>query len=116
MRTLNKNKTKLWLSNPTATTDKQVGGYYTGESIKTYGTATAIYLHLYPYNGEIVENTFGKDVSLDMVAVSNDVVLTKDSLLFLAQPSTNLDTTYDYRVGEISKSLNTYQYGLVRRT
>lgn len=116
MRTLDKNKTKLWVVNSSGTTEMiDSDGFYTGEVVKSYGVPSTIYLHLYPSGGEITEKLFGKDSSFDMLAVSNNVILTKDSLLFLDEPLSNYDITYDYRVSEILKSLNTYNYGLKKR-
>lgn len=117
MRTLNRNKTKLWVVQPIGATEEMDNdGFYTGQIITAYSSPLVIYLHLYPSSGEIVERLFGKDASYDMIAVSNDVVLNKDSLLFLSVPFSNYDITYDYHIGKILKSLNTYQYGLKKRT
>lgn len=116
MRTLVKNKRPLWLVNITGTTDKtDSDGNYTGEVVPTYSTPVKIMIDYLPSNGAVVEQIFGKDYSCDMVAVSNDVVLTKNSLLFYSQPSSNYDKTYDLKVKDIKPSLNTYYYGLVGR-
>lgn len=117
MRTLNKNKTTLWIVNPTAKVAVvDVDGFQTGEFTTSFTTPVSKDIALYPSNGTIVEEIFGKDYSCDMIAVSNEVNLSKDSLLFLSQPVSNYTTTYDYYVDKINKSLNTYQYGLRRRT
>lgn len=117
MRTLERNKTKLWMVDVTGVTEStDIDGFKTGDFVKTYSTPVVIYLSLYPANGKIVEDIFGRDASLDMVAVSNDVVLTKNTLLFLTAPVSNYLTTYDYKVDRINISLNTKQYGLLRRT
>lgn len=116
MRNLNLNLTKLWKVESSGLTDlKDSDGNYTGERIKAYSTPTQIALNIYPSNGTIAEQIFGKDASFDMVAVSNTVVLGKDTLLFLTQPTSNYDTTYDYSVSKINKSKNTYNYGLKGR-
>lgn len=116
MRTLNKNKVQLWLIEPSGL-DEIVNsdGFFTGEYTKIYSPAIIIFINLYPANGNITTKLFGKDYECDMVAVSNDVVLTKDSLLFSSVPLSNYDKTYDYTVDNISKSLNTYNYGLKAR-
>ena len=117
MRTLEINKTKLWYVNIVSITDKIDGdGFFTGEKINTYGTPAIIYLPLYPANGRVSEQIFGKDAQLDMVAVSNNVELNKDTLLFLSAPTTtSYDTTYDYNINSIAISLNTFNYGLKKR-
>lgn len=116
-RTLGINKTKLWVVNKTGETEVVDGdGYYTGEITDTYSDPVEIYLTLYPSNGAIIEQLFGKDASLDMVAVSNYVELNLNSLLFLTEPTDNFYTTYTYNVNNIKRSLNTFQYGLKART
>lgn len=117
MRTLNKNKIALWVTSPnTKTRETDSDGNYTGEYITTFKTPTKIYINLYPATGEIVEEIFGKSYDCDMVAVSIDVILDKDTLLFYTQPTSDYNTTYDFRVDRILTSLNNCQYGLKRRT
>jgi len=118
MRTLEINKTTLWYVKQTGSTKKtDSNGYYTGEIVPTFSTPTEIRIALYPSNGSVTEQIFGKDASLDMIGVSNDVVLDETCLLFITKPITgqNYFTTYDYSVSMIKKSLNTYQYGFKRR-
>ena len=116
MRTLNLNKTKLWKVTQTGVEKKvDSNGFLTGERIKTYGTPEVVYIHLYPATGEIVEQIFGKDSSFDKIAVSTDVVLEDDCLLFLSQPVSHYDQTYDYKLSKIVESLNVYNYGLKAR-
>jgi len=117
MRTLEKNKLSYWLVNKVGDTNEvDVDMNYTGEVIPVYSNPSQIRLATYPANGKITEEMFGKNSQLDLIAVSTDVVLTKDSLLFLASPLGDYSTTYDYRVDKINQSLNGYSYGLVRRT
>jgi len=116
MRNLERNKYSLWYVTETGETrEVDDNGHYTGAYIPTYSTPTEIKIALYPSTSNIVEQIFGRDASLDMVAISNDVVLDKDGLLFESEPTSDFDTTYDYRVSSISKSLNTINYGLERR-
>lgn len=116
MRTLNKNKVNLWYVRPSGEVDVTDGdGNYTGEKTRTYTEPTLIKIPLYPADGEIAENIFGKDLNFDMISVSNDVELHEDGLLFKELPTANYDTTYDYKVSSIKESLNTKQYGLEMR-
>lgn len=116
MRTLERNKTVLWLVNVTGSSQKvDSQNYYTGEVVETFGTPTKIEIALYPSFGDIVERIFGTDTSFDMIAVSNDIVLNENSLLFETQPTSDFYKNYDYRVKRILKSLNTYNYGLESR-
>jgi len=116
VRTLARNQTKLWIVSPATKVEAlDSDGYRTGEFVSVFTSPTIIYLSLYPSTGSIVEQLFGKDYSPDMLACSNDIVLTKDTLLFLQEPISDYATTYDYKVDKILESLNTYQYGLRRR-
>lgn len=113
MRSLNLNKTSLWRVDINSKTEiKDDDGYFTGDYVIEYSTPTKIALHLYPSNSEITKKLFGIDDSFDMIANSNEIVLNQDTLLFLSEPSDNYDSTYDYSVSSISKSLNSYNYGL----
>jgi hypothetical protein len=115
-RTLNLNTTKFWLINVIGQSDEiDNDGFKTGEVIDTYSDPIEINLSIYPANGNIVEQLFGKDVQLDKIAVSSSIDLNKDSLLFLTEPVSNFYTTYDYRVSNIKKSINVFQYGLRNR-
>lgn len=117
MRTLLKNKVQLYYVPFSAWTDEvDADGNYTGEKIASYGSPNEISINIYPAGSEIVEQIFGKEASFDMVAVSNEIVLDEFGLLFTSLPTGNYDTTYDYKIHSISKSLNTYAYGLRRRT
>lgn len=117
MRTLNKNKQTLWRVDVIGTTPYVDNlGFETGEIINLYSTPTKIEINIYPSYGDVVEQIFGKDQSYDMLAVSNEIELLSSTLLFLTEPISNYDKTYDFRIGKIKKSLNTYNYGLRSRT
>jgi len=119
MRTLERNKTKLWYVAYTGEADVvDDDGFKTGEVTKTYSSPSAVYISLYPSSGLIVEQLFGKDASYDMIAVTsqNERILNKEDLLFLSEPLSNYDTTYDFRVDRVLTSLNGSSYGLRRRT
>lgn len=116
MRTLNRNKTKLWYVTKLSPIDvTDADGNFTGEVISNYSLPVPIEITLYPSNGKIIEQIFGKDVSFDMVAVSTDILLDANTFLFLTEPSSNFETTYTYRIDFIKKSLNVIQYGLRSR-
>jgi len=113
MRTLNRNSTIIWYVEPASDTEYiDEDGFYTGEIIKNYSTPVKSTLNLYPANGVVVERLFGKDASLDMVAVSNLLDLSENALIFLTLPISDYETTCDYTVSRISKSLNSFSYGL----
>ena len=115
MRTLELNKSNLWYVEYIGEVEVlDEDGLYTGEVEIAYSEPKAIRLHLYPATGEVVDRTFGRELKLDMLTNSNEV-LTEMSLLFLEKPVGNYEATYDYRVSAIMGSLNTIQYGLVSR-
>ena len=116
MRTLNRNKTKLWYVEPASTIEvKDSEGYYTGETKKVYGAPKELWIHLYPSDGIIMEQIFGRDADFSKLAVS-ETYLSKDTLLFLSMPTGNYETTYDYIVDRNKQSLNHNNYGLRSRT
>lgn len=138
--------TKLfWAVYPVSTTELLDGdGFDTGEKIKVYSSPVQVRLTVYPSNGAIIEQIFGKDAQVDLVGVttSNELIpvvepsdtlypsdviipvdpsllrterLVKDTLLFVSQPSDNFMTTYDYKISNVKRSLNTFQFGLRSR-
>ena len=116
MRTLNRNKTKLWYVQPTGTQEVvDADGYFTGETRKSYGTPIKLDIHLYPSDGIVMEQIFGRDADFSKLAVS-ETYLSKDTLLFLSMPTGNYETTYDYIVDRNKQSLNHNNYGLRSRT
>lgn len=113
MRTLERNKLKLWYVEPIENVEVvDSDGYYTGETKSSFGTPKVIYLNIYPYNGDINSDIFGKNKSFDMIGISNNLDLKENGLLFLSEPIVNKYLDYDYTVSAIKKSLNTTQYGL----
>ena len=116
MRTLELNKVDLWLVESLGKVEKtDDDGYLTGEYEFGYSVPKKVRLPLYPASGDILERTFGIDASLDMVSVTNDIELSEKSLLFYNEPTNNFDTTYDFKVAKILKSLNSFNYGLKGR-
>lgn len=117
MRTLNRNKTKLWAVDIVSYTDEvDDAGDFTGESVPVYGSPSIVFLPLYPVTAEVSESLFGRNNSLDIACVST-IELSENTLLFLTEPAVDadFDILYDYRVSKILPSLNSYQYGLSRR-
>jgi len=115
MRCLEKNMIALWYVIPTEVDEKDLSNNYTGQKTHTFGTPVAFRMALYPSDGKIVSDIFGKDTSFDMIGVSNNVVLAKNMLLYKTLPTTNFAKTYDYKIDTIKQSLNTYNYGLKGR-
>lgn len=145
MRLQYKNTTLFWVVYPVSTIEQIDGnGFYTGEKVKTYSDPVQVRLTVYPSNGSIIEQIFGKDAQVDMVGITtsselipvqnpsdtlypSDIVypvdssllrterLIKDSLLFVSKPDENFSTTYDYRITNVKRSLNTFQFGLRSR-
>lgn len=117
MRTLELNKSKLWIVTPTGTAEEtDSDGFLTGQMLTTYSLPTPIQINIYPTNGAITNQIFGEDINYDQIAVSNEIVLDEDALLFLTYPSGDYEKTYDFVVSKVVKSINTYNYGLRSRT
>lgn len=117
MRTLELNKTTLWIVDTTGEYEDVLDedGNYTGEKEIQYSIPSMVRLHLYPATGDVVSKSFGKDLDLDMITSSTNVELDKNTLVFLKEPVGNYDTTYDYSVDKILRSLNVFTYGLKGR-
>lgn len=113
MRTLERNKTTFWIVNCIDEVDvKDEDGFYTGEKELGYSSPTLVKLSVYPASGDIVEQIFGKQVVVDLVAVSENVKLDKMTLIFKKEPTLGEYDNYDYKVTHIAESLNHTQYGL----
>lgn len=116
MRTLERNKTELWVVYPTGLVDEiDSNGFYTGEKVTSYSVPELVKIAIYPSNGDIVNRIFGKDISCDMIATSNSIDLNEQSLLFYEQPVSDFQTTYDFDIKKKLKSLNSFSYGLGAR-
>lgn len=126
--------TKLfWAVYPVSTTELLDGdGFDTGEKTKVYSTPVQVRLTVYPSNGAIIEQIFGKDAQVDLVGITTNETLIsmvepvdyellrterliKDTLLFVTEPTSNFMTTYDYKISNVKRSLNTFQFGLRSR-
>ena len=111
MRTLNINKITLWKVDVTGFTDEtDVDGNFTGEQIPVYSAPVKIRVMLYPITGRIKRDFLGVIHDEDYVIATNDVLLDKDALLFRTEPVSDYDTTFDYMVISILKSINTTLY------
>lgn len=113
MRSLRRNMTSLWLVTPTdyvPVTD--LDGFKTGEYEYQYSTPVKISMTLNAFDGAITFQPFGKTELYDMYAVTTKYDLDKDSLLYYDEPTSDFDTTYDFKVDKKLKSLNSITYGL----
>lgn len=112
MRNLELNKTNVWYVDCIGETNVlDDEGYDTGEKEPIYSVPIPTRLILYPATGEVLEESFGVTSKIDMVTVS-DIKLKPQSLIFLSEPISNYDLTYDFKVSKILPSLNHTQYGL----
>lgn len=117
MRTLELNKTQLWYVNPLPPTENvDADGFLTGEMIVQYTLPQPIKINIYPSNGAIMNQIFGEDVNYDKIAISNEIDLNEDALLFLTRPDGNYDKVYDFKIASKVVSINTINYGLRSRT
>ena len=116
MRTQRINETSLWIVNVLSYDDvKDLDDNFTGEKEAVYDTPTKIRLSMYPNDGNILKDLVGDLGNFDYLAVSCKYNLTKDTLLFKTEPSSNFDTTFDYKIVRILDSLNGNRYLLESR-
>ena len=115
MRTLDRNKTMLWYVECIGVEDVvDEEGYFTGEKRKVYGEPVRFGIHLYPADGMIMEQLFGRDADFSKLAIS-ETLLSKDALLFLNTPVEPYEENYDYMVERNKRSMNHNNYGLRSR-
>lgn len=118
MRTLVKNRRKLYKVSFTGTTEQtDAYGNYTGEKKRNYSVPEEVWLNFRVMSGLITSEIFGKLSDYDLTATSHEKLLDKNDLLFEEMPTDteNLLQKYDYKVDEISPSLNGYVFGMRRR-
>lgn len=116
MRTCEKNKVDIWYtSNPTFIEEVDEDGFFTGNTIMTYPNPSKYKIGLYPSGGKIIQEIFGTSCNFDMVSVDMGERFNKDTLIFLSEPTLDYDSTYDYRVSDLRRSLTLTYYGLKRR-
>ena len=116
MRDLERNRTSLWMVLPIEKVDIiDSDGFFTGEKTTVYSTPTKISISLYPADGKLVEEIFGRDVILDKIGISTSLDLVKEAYFYTTEPTSNFDTTYDYILSNIKPSLNVTNYGFKRR-
>lgn len=89
-------------------------GHYTGEVKKLYGEPKRMGIHLYPSGGIIMEQLFGRDADYSKLAIS-EILLSKNSLLFLNTPIEPYEENYDFLVERNKQSMNHNNYGLRSR-
>ncbi len=116
MRTLRRNRKKLWLVRPTGYTDKvDSQGNYTGEKIATYAAPVAIELSTYPRFGQVEYVPQGMGSQFDYYALSTSVELLAGDLIFKEEPTGDYDKTFDFKVSDKLESVNVTRYGLKAR-
>lgn len=115
MRTLEKNKKRFWIINALGKEAEIINGKRTGNYVTTYSEPVEVRFNIYPSNGDIEQEIFGKVLHFDMIATTIDVELKHNSLVFDTLPTDNFNDTYTYSVGKINQSLNSCTYGLIRR-
>ena len=112
MRTLKRNKVKVWYRLYTGETEiENISGIRTGEYRKTYSAPTYVMANLAPATGEAYVEPFGVETNYShiMVVEGTDCPITETTVLW-----TGTDTAPDkqYRVKRIAKSLNHIRYAL----
>jgi hypothetical protein len=112
-----KNTREFWLVRADGYTDKVDGdGYKTGERIPNYTIPTQVTLSFYQLSGNSTIGENGRVEEYEFICYSTDDILKEADLLFETEPTSDFDTTYDYRVEKRIVNLNSNKYGLVKRT
>ena len=114
MRDLKKNTSPIWYTTPTKT-EVMSGSLHTGEYKSTSPPPVKADLSMYPANANVIHELFGTEDTVDMISSSTTLDFSKDTLIFLSEPTGDYAKTYDYSISAISPSLNVKTYGLKKR-
>lgn len=114
MRTLNRNKTRIYYANYIGKTPvKDEYGNLTGEYAIVYGNPFAVMANVSAAQGETITRQFGEDVRYDRVIVLDDPAfpIAESSILWIDRtPQIAADgstkTPHDYIVNRVAVSLN----------
>ena len=114
MRTLNRNKIRIFYANYNAKTPlKDEYGNLTGEYKITYGNPVAVMANVSAARGESTTRQFGEDVRYDRIIILDDPrfpiaetsILWIDAAPEIAEDGTT-ETPHDYIVKQVAPSLN----------
>lgn len=116
MRTLKKNKQKLYYSLYLGNV-KEVdeNGDYTGGSVVSYGDVVEFSANIMPKSTETGIEDFGKEVDYNYLLVTDleELPINKNSLIFLTEPTETIKKEdADFTVEATPKSLNYSKYAL----
>ena len=114
MRDLLKNTSPIWYTTPSKA-EVMSGSLHTGEYKSTFPPPVKANLSMYPATADIVSELFGKVDTVDIISSSTTLDFSKDTLIFLSEPTGDYAKTYDYSISAISPSLNVKTYGLKKR-
>lgn len=120
MRTLRRNKQKIYYALYSAKTDAiDAQGFFTGESVKTYGDPVALKINVSPAEKNLTIEPFGTatDYSHTMVTCDMDCPIDEETILWIGkEPYTDDNppvlTAHNYRVVRVAKSLNNIMYAI----
>lgn len=116
MRSCKKNKQTIWHTNQfTEVEEVDEYGDFTGNTLVTPINVQETRANLYPANGDIVEQIFGREKNFDMVFVEIGKPFDENSVFYLTEPTLETVEDYDYYVSALRTSLNQSYYGLSRR-
>lgn len=114
MRTLNRNKIRIYYANYIAKNPiKDEYGNLTGEYKITYGNPVAVMANVSAARGEATTRQFGEDVSYDRIIILDDPTfpIAETSILWIDTPPEITEegttkTPHDYIVKQVATSLN----------
>lgn len=119
MRTLNRNKTKVYYANYVSRAEiTDSNSFSTLQYTNTYSTPIAFYANVSPANGRVSMQPFGQWLEYDRALVTDDMSCTiaESSILWIdkvpANPYTATDPEHDYVVVGVAKGLNSIAYAV----
>lgn len=113
MRTLRKNEQTFYYSKYLGKTELlDDNGYRTGTKTRSYDTPIKAYGNISANTGEVIYNTYGKQIAYDRILQPRDsaITLTEDDVLYLDNDYNS--GKYDYVIVSVIRSLNVLKYAI----
>jgi len=115
MRTLRKNEQTFYYSKYLGKTELlDENGYRTGTRIPSYDEPVKAHGNISDNTGEVIYNTYGKQIAYDRILQPRDskLLLDEDDVLYI---DSDYDSgIYDYVIVAVIRSLNVLKYAIVK--
>ena len=116
MRTLKRNKQKIWYATYLGYEDQMEDGLYTGDLVPTYSDPVMLMANVNPASGRTGIEPFGVDTNYTHLMVTDELNLPIDELSviwFGREPEVDgSPVAPNFRVTRVAKSLNSVTYAL----